>query len=102
MIFTEVHLLESRVYPGIGNLSKAKVGLLSRRVYPILIFATGGSQGQRLTQYTVLQFFKPPRSAVGDTHSRRQGLQDRILEAFKNLSAHGEENALGALKIALT
>jgi len=25
MILTEVHLLESRVYPGIGNLSKAKV-----------------------------------------------------------------------------
>lgn len=27
MILTEVHLLESRVYRGIGNLSKAKVGL---------------------------------------------------------------------------
>ncbi|KAG2092308.1 uncharacterized protein F5147DRAFT_822544 [Suillus discolor] len=26
MILTEVHLLESRVYPGTGNLSKAKVG----------------------------------------------------------------------------
>jgi hypothetical protein len=25
MILTEVHLLKSHVYPGIGNLSKAKV-----------------------------------------------------------------------------
>jgi hypothetical protein len=25
MILTKVHLLESHVYPGIGNLSKAKV-----------------------------------------------------------------------------
>ena len=29
MILTEVHLLESRVYRGIGNLAKAKV----RRVF---------------------------------------------------------------------
>jgi len=28
MILTEVHLLESRVYRGIGNLAKAKVSVL--------------------------------------------------------------------------
>ena len=27
MVLTEVHLLESRVYRGIGNLAKAKVGV---------------------------------------------------------------------------
>ena len=43
MILTEVHLLESRVYRGVGNLSKAKVNLLSRHFCSILTFATGCS-----------------------------------------------------------
>lgn len=28
MVLTEVHLLESRVYRGVGNLSKSKVGTI--------------------------------------------------------------------------
>ena len=36
MILTEVHLLESRVYRGIGNLAKAKV----RIFYRLLVYVS--------------------------------------------------------------
>ena len=38
MVLTEVHLLESRVYREIGNLSKAKVSLRFRPYFSFRVF----------------------------------------------------------------
>lgn len=41
MVLTEVHLLESRVYRGIGNLPKAKVALILARATSCSYFDIG-------------------------------------------------------------
>lgn len=38
LVLTEVHLLESKVYRGIGNLAKAKVGLSSYQTFQSIYF----------------------------------------------------------------
>lgn len=65
MILTEVHLLESRVYRGIGNFAKAKVwhSLHSQRIRletPLCIRLPLHLQERRRIQSTVHLVFKPP------------------------------------------
>ncbi|KAF8964888.1 hypothetical protein BDZ97DRAFT_2074971 [Flammula alnicola] len=89
MILTEVHLLESRVYRGIGNLAKAEVALTSSRTSANSIYCP------------------PHLQAALDLQSGN--LEDKdyttaysyFFEAFENLSAQEEESALGALKYML-
>ncbi|KAH8998364.1 PCI domain-containing protein [Lactarius hatsudake] len=73
MILTEVHLLESRVYRGIGNLAKAKSSLTSARTAANSIYC-------------------PPQL---------QAALDLQSGTFENLSSQDDPSALGALKYML-
>jgi 26S proteasome regulatory subunit N6 len=110
MILTEVHLLESRVYRAIGNLSKAKVS----RVFlpPTLLISTHLShrqllhlRGQRQIRFTVLHFCKHRSTSSPAFFSPKTKITklaySYFFESFENLSAQGDENALGALKYML-
>ena len=84
MILTEVHLLESRVYRGVGNLAKAKVRffhrLLSQVSYcPASIVLTNFRAYSR--QLDILSTPTPSfiRFTIGSTSCRRQGLHDGLL-----------------------
>jgi len=94
MILTEVHLLESRVYRGIGNMAKAKAGLTSSRTAANSIYCP------------------PPLQSALDLQSGVLHAEDKdyttaysyFFEAFENLSTQGDDQdgkALGALKYML-
>ncbi|KAG5725428.1 putative 26S proteasome regulatory subunit rpn6 [Termitomyces sp. T112] len=91
MVLTEVHLLESRVYRGIGNFAKAKAALTSARTAANSIYCP------------------PPLQSALDLQSGILHAEDKdyttaysyFFEAFENMSAQGEEGALGALKYML-
>ncbi|THH13833.1 hypothetical protein EW146_g6436 [Bondarzewia mesenterica] len=91
MILTEVHLLESRVYRGIGNFAKAKAALTSARTAANSIYCP------------------PYLQAALDLHSGILHAEDRdyttaysyFFETFENLSAQDDPKALGALKYML-
>ncbi|KAK0217846.1 PCI-domain-containing protein [Armillaria fumosa] len=93
MVLTEVHLLESRVYRGIGNLPKAKAALTSSRTAANSIYCP------------------PYLQAALDLQSGTLHAEDKdyttaysyFFEAFENLSSQGEDDgkALGALKYML-
>ncbi|KAG6873411.1 hypothetical protein C0995_015836 [Termitomyces sp. Mi166 len=91
MILTEVHLLESRVYRGVGNMAKAKAALTSARTAANAIYCP------------------PPLQSALDLQSGILHAEDKdyttaysyFFEAFENMSTHGEEGALGALKYML-
>ncbi|PFH46070.1 hypothetical protein AMATHDRAFT_199950 [Amanita thiersii Skay4041] len=92
MILTEVHLLESRVYRGIGNLAKAKAALTSSRTAANSIYCP------------------PPLQAALELQSGVLHAEDKdyttaysyFFEAFENLSTQGDETgALQALKYML-
>ncbi|KAF8957703.1 hypothetical protein BDZ97DRAFT_1924318 [Flammula alnicola] len=81
IILTEVHLLESRVYRGIGSLAKAEPSPLQEM---LLIPSTA-----RLS------------SILHAEDKDYTTAYSYFFEAFENLSAQGEESALGALKYML-
>ncbi|EIW73987.1 proteasome regulatory particle subunit [Coniophora puteana RWD-64-598 SS2] len=91
MILTEVHLLESRVYRGIGNLSKAKAALTSARTAANSIYCP------------------PHLQAALDLQSGALHAEDKdyttaysyFFETFESLSVQGDPTALNALKYML-
>jgi len=108
MVLTEVHLLESRVYRGIGNLAKAKVGV------PCSCFAmvVSNSNKAALTSARTAanSIYCPPslQSAL-DLQSGVLHAEDKdyttaysyFFEAFESFSSQGDDAALGALKYML-
>ncbi|KAF8967234.1 PCI domain-containing protein [Flammula alnicola] len=91
MILTEVHLLESRVYRGIGNLAKAKAALTSSRTAANSIYCPPHLQAALDLQSGILHAEDKDYTTA----------YSYFFEAFENLSAQGEESALGALKYML-
>ncbi|KAJ3511057.1 hypothetical protein NLJ89_g4317 [Agrocybe chaxingu] len=91
MILTEVHLLESRVYRGIGNLAKAKAALTSSRTAANSIYCPPHLQASLDLQSGILHAEDKDYTTA----------YSYFFEAFENLSAQGEESALGALKYML-
>ncbi|KAF9010687.1 PCI domain-containing protein [Cyathus striatus] len=91
MILTEVHLLESRVYRGVGNLPKAKAALTSSRTAAASIYCPPLLQAALDLQSGVLHAEDKDYTTA----------YSYFYEAFENLSAQGDEGALGALKYML-
>lgn len=91
MILTEVHLLESRVYRGIGNMAKSKAALTSARTAAASIYCPPTLQASLDLQSGVLHAEDKDYTTA----------YSYFFESFENLSAQGEERALGALKYML-
>ncbi|KAF8343361.1 PCI-domain-containing protein [Amanita rubescens] len=92
MILTEVHLLESRVYRGIGNLSKAKAALTSSRTAANSIYCPPVLQAALELQSGVLHAEDKDYTTA----------YSYFFEAFENSSSQGnEEAALMAFKYML-
>ncbi|TFK37087.1 PCI domain-containing protein [Crucibulum laeve] len=91
MILTEVHLLESRVYRGIGNLAKAKAALTSSRTAANSIYCPPLLQASLDLQSGILHAEDKDYTTA----------YSYFFEAFENLSTMGEDSALGALKYML-
>ena len=91
MILTEVHLLESRVYRGIGNLSKSKAALTSARTAANSIYCPPHLQASLDLQSGIL-------------HAEDKDYKTAysyFYETFENLSSQDDPGALGALKYML-
>lgn len=110
MILTEVHLLESRVYRGIGNFTKSKVRLLltCRRVYS----PKGSPSKAALTSARTAanSIYCPPHlQAALDLQSGVLHAEDKdystaysyFIETFENMTAQDDPAALTALKYML-
>ncbi|SJL03867.1 probable 26S proteasome non-atpase regulatory subunit Rpn6 [Armillaria ostoyae] len=93
MVLTEVHLLESRVYRGIGNLPKAKAALTSSRTAANSIYCPPYLQASLDLQSGILHAEDKDYTTA----------YSYFFEAFENLSSQGEDDgkALGALKYML-
>ncbi|KAM6500055.1 PCI domain containing protein [Amanita muscaria] len=92
MILTEVHLLESRVYRGIGNLTKAKAALTSSRTAANSIYCPPSLQAALELQSGVLHAEDKDYTTA----------YSYCFEAFETSSSQGEEQAaLTALKYML-
>ncbi|KAF8056689.1 PCI-domain-containing protein [Lyophyllum atratum] len=92
MILTEVHLLESRVYRGIGNFAKAKAALTSARTAANAIYCPPALQSALDLQSGILHAEDKDYTTA----------YSYFFEAFENLSAQGDDSAaLGALKYML-
>ncbi|KAF4612765.1 hypothetical protein D9613_011899 [Agrocybe pediades] len=91
MILTEVHLLESRVYRGIGNMAKAKAALTSSRTAANSIYCPPSLQASLDLQSGILHAEEKDYTTA----------YSYFFEAFENLSTQGDETALGALKYML-
>ncbi|KAF5347989.1 hypothetical protein D9756_010151 [Leucocoprinus leucothites] len=91
MILTEVHLLESRVYRGIGNLPKAKAALTSSRTAANSIYCPPALQASLDLQSGILHA-EDKDYTTGYSY---------FFEAFENLSSQGDDGALDALKYML-
>ncbi|KIM74391.1 hypothetical protein PILCRDRAFT_80113 [Piloderma croceum F 1598] len=92
MILTEVHLLESRVYRGIGNLAKAKAALTSSRTAANSIYCPPHLQAQLDLQSGVLHAEDKDYTTA----------YSYFFETFENLSGQDDaKGALGALKYML-
>ena len=91
MILTEVHLLESRVYRGIGNLAKSKAALTSARTAANSIYCPPYLQASLDLQSGIL-------------HAEDKDYKTAysyFYETFENLSSQDDPGALGALKYML-
>ena len=91
MILTEVHLLESRVYRGIGNLPKSKAALTSARTAANSIYCPPHLQASLDLQSGIL-------------HAEDKDYKTAysyFYETFENLSSQDDSGALGALKYML-
>ncbi|KAI0086262.1 PCI-domain-containing protein [Irpex rosettiformis] len=91
MVLTEVHLLESRVYRGIGNFSKAKAALTSSRTAANSIYCPPHLQAQLDLQSGILHAEDKDYTTA----------YSYFFETFENLSSQDDPGALGALKYML-
>ncbi|KAG1725713.1 proteasome regulatory particle subunit [Suillus paluster] len=91
MILTEVHLLESRVYRGIGNLSKAKAALTSARTAANSIYCPPHLQAALDLQSGVLHAEDKDYTTA----------YSYFYETFENMSSQDDPAALNALKYML-
>ncbi|KAH8099611.1 PCI-domain-containing protein [Cristinia sonorae] len=91
MILTEVHLLESRVYRGTGNLAKAKAALTSARTAANSIYCPPHLQAQLDLQSGILHAEDKDYTTA----------YSYFFETFENLNAQDDPGALGALKYML-
>ncbi|KAF8633471.1 hypothetical protein AX15_001431 [Amanita polypyramis BW_CC] len=92
MILTEVHLLESRVYRGIGNLAKAKAALTSSRTAANAIYCPPSLQAALELQSGVLHAEDKDYTTA----------YSYFFEAFESSSSQGDEGAaLTGLKYML-
>ncbi|TFK20857.1 proteasome regulatory particle subunit [Coprinopsis marcescibilis] len=91
MILTEVHLLESKIYRGIGNMAKAKAALTSARTAANSIYCPPSLQAALDLQSGILHAEDKDYTTA----------YSYFYEAFEGMSAHGESGALGALKYML-
>ncbi|KAH9035567.1 hypothetical protein EDB85DRAFT_2073424 [Lactarius pseudohatsudake] len=91
MILTEVHLLESRVYRGIGNFAKAKSSLTSARTAANSIYCPPQLQAALDLQSGVLHAEDKDYTTA----------YSYFFETFENLSSQDDPSALGALKYML-
>ncbi|KAF8633522.1 hypothetical protein AX17_004428 [Amanita inopinata Kibby_2008] len=92
MILTEVHLFESRIYRGIGNLTKAKAALTSSRTAANAIYCPPALQAALEMQSGVLHAEDRDYTTA----------YSYFFEAFENMESQGDEGAaLSALKYML-
>jgi len=91
MILTEVHLLESRVYRGIGNLAKSKSSLTSARTAANSIYCPPQLQASLDLQSGILHAEDKDYTTA----------YSYFYETFENLSSQDDPSALGALKYML-
>ncbi|TFY83056.1 hypothetical protein EWM64_g956 [Hericium alpestre] len=91
MILTEVHLLESRVYRGIGNFPKAKAAHTSARTAANSIYCPPHLQAALDLQSGILHAEDKDYTTA----------YSYFFETFENLSSHDDPSALGALKYML-
>lgn len=91
MILTEVHLLESRVYRGTGNLAKAKAALTSARTAANSIYCPPYLQARLDLQSGILHAEDKDYTTA----------YSYFFETFENLSTQDDPGALGALKYML-
>jgi 26S proteasome regulatory subunit N6 len=112
MILTEVHLLESRVYRGIGNMAKAKVRhlCLSRSLSQIINLFHPLRQAALTSSRTAANsiYCPPILQASLDLQSGILHAEDKdyttaysyFFEAFENLSAQGVDGIEGKVGLA--
>jgi 26S proteasome regulatory subunit N6 len=91
MILTEVHLLESRVYRGIGNLSKSKAALTSARTAANSIYCPPHLQAALDLQSGVLHAEDKDYTTA----------YSYFYETFENMSSQDDPASLNALKYML-
>ncbi|KIP03145.1 hypothetical protein PHLGIDRAFT_130323 [Phlebiopsis gigantea 11061_1 CR5-6] len=91
MVLTEVHLLESRVYRGIGNFPKAKAALTSSRTAANSIYCPPYLQAQLDLQSGILHAEDKDYTTA----------YSYFFETFENMSSQDDPNALLALKYML-
>ncbi|EJF66337.1 PCI-domain-containing protein [Dichomitus squalens] len=91
LVLTEVHLLESRVYRGIGNLAKAKAALTSSRTAANSIYCPPQLQARLDLQSGILHAEDKDYTTA----------YSYFYETFENLSTQDDPSALGALKYML-
>ncbi|KAI0771056.1 PCI-domain-containing protein [Trametes elegans] len=91
MVLTEVHLLESRVYRGTGNLAKAKAALTSARTAANSIYCPPHLQARLDLQSGILHAEDKDYTTA----------YSYFYETFENLSTQDDPSALGALKYML-
>ncbi|KIJ09851.1 hypothetical protein PAXINDRAFT_102153 [Paxillus involutus ATCC 200175] len=91
MILTEVHLLESRVYRGIGNFTKAKAALTSARTAANSIYCPPHLQAALDLQSGILHAEDKDYNTA----------YSYFFETFENMNAQDDPGALNALKYML-